>query len=102
MNECRIVRKAEIGSLSLSLPLYSNQVDGESKEEKARRTIPQATVVVGVSAQFKKKNRMIRFSFNFLSLPLYIYIYIYKKVFLWSTNTIEYFNLVRLNGIHIH
>jgi hypothetical protein len=53
MNECRIVRKAEIGSLSpslcFSLLLYSNQADGESKKEKAR-TIPPATVVVGVSS----------------------------------------------------
>jgi hypothetical protein len=31
------------------LLLYSNQADGESKKEKAR-TIPQATVVVGVSS----------------------------------------------------
>jgi hypothetical protein len=62
-------------------------VDGESKEEKARRTIPQATVVVGVSAQFKKKNRMIRFSFNFLSLPLYIYIYIYIRKFFFGRQT---------------
>jgi hypothetical protein len=37
MNECWIVRKAEIGSLSLSLsllPLYRNQPDKESKKEK--------------------------------------------------------------------
>jgi len=33
MNECWIVRKAEIGSLSL-LPLYRNQPDKESKKEK--------------------------------------------------------------------
>jgi hypothetical protein len=31
------------------VPLYSNQADEESKKEKAR-TIPQATVAVGVSS----------------------------------------------------
>ena len=35
--------------LALSLPLYSNQADEESKKEKAR-TIPPATLGVGVSS----------------------------------------------------
>lgn len=93
MNECRIVCKAEIGSLFLSLlsmPLYSNQADEESKKEKAR-TIPLATLGVGVSSSFEKRNRMIRFSFYFLSLPVYISISIdgEEKLFLCSTNLID-------------
>jgi hypothetical protein len=90
------VRKAEIGSVSLSLflPLYSNQADEESKKENAR-TIPQATVVAGVSSRFEKRNRMIRFSFYFLFFLPLTHIHIYKKVFLCPTNEIEHSNLIR-------
>jgi hypothetical protein len=36
---------------------------GKLKKKKAR-TIPQETVVAGVSSEFEKRNRMIRFSFS--------------------------------------
>jgi hypothetical protein len=62
------------------VPLYSNQADEESEKEIAR-TISQATVVVGVSSQFEKRNRMIRFSFYFLLLPVYIHIHRRKFFF---------------------
>lgn len=40
---------------SLFMPLYSNQANEESQKEKAR-TIPLATLGVGVSSTFEKKN----------------------------------------------
>jgi len=46
---CAKRKSALSPSLCFSFLLYSNQADGESKKEKAR-TIPPATVVVGVSS----------------------------------------------------
>jgi hypothetical protein len=37
------------------------------KKKKNAKAIPRATVMAGVSSQFEKRNRMIRFSY---SLPL--------------------------------
>jgi hypothetical protein len=42
--------------------------DEESvKKKRKAKAIPQATVMAGVSSQFEKRNRMIRFSSTFFS-----------------------------------
>jgi len=56
-------------------------------QKEKEKAIPQAMIVAGVSSQFEKRNRMIRFSSTFFFSSAYTHTHTYniKKVFLCST-----------------
>jgi hypothetical protein len=66
------------------------------QKEKAK-TIPQATVVAGISSQFEKRNRMIRFSSTFFFSSARTHTYNIRKFVFAQQNEIEHFDLVRSN-----
>jgi hypothetical protein len=71
------------------------------QKEKAK-AIPQATIVAGVSSQFEKRNRMIRFSstFFFFSACTHTHTYKIKKSFSLLNKT-RLNILIKLNNIYI-